>query len=156
MTIWLHGLYSTRLLCPWNSLGKNAAVACHFYSRGSSWLRDWTARLRFLLFILFKNSVLLCHQSHLCKPTRMILLPFSQPFPDLSLFRIKFQVFHIAYRAICHLFPAHTPTKSLARGHNRYSEFRKQHMYALLCQSLLMAYDSITSFLSCFTVKELQ
>ena len=25
-----HGLYSTRLLCPWNSPGKNTEVGCHF------------------------------------------------------------------------------------------------------------------------------
>ena len=25
-----HGLYSTRLLCPWNFPGKNAGVGCHF------------------------------------------------------------------------------------------------------------------------------
>ena len=24
-----HGLYSARLLCPWDSLGKNAGVGCH-------------------------------------------------------------------------------------------------------------------------------
>ena len=25
-----HGLKTARLLCPWNSLGKNARVGCHF------------------------------------------------------------------------------------------------------------------------------
>ena len=25
-----HGLQPSRLLCPWNSLGKNTAVGCHF------------------------------------------------------------------------------------------------------------------------------
>ena len=25
-----HGLQPTRLLCPWNSLGKNTGVGCHF------------------------------------------------------------------------------------------------------------------------------
>ena len=64
-------------------------------------------------FVLFKNSIL-CHQRHLCKPNRIIPLPFSQPFPDSSLVKIKFQVFHITYnKAICHLFPAHTPTNLL-------------------------------------------
>ena len=25
-----HGLYPTRLLCPWDFLGKNTGVGCHF------------------------------------------------------------------------------------------------------------------------------
>ena len=29
-SLWPHGLYPTRLLCPWNSPGKNTAVGCHF------------------------------------------------------------------------------------------------------------------------------
>ena len=29
-TLWSQGLYSTRLLCPWNFLGKNTGVGCHF------------------------------------------------------------------------------------------------------------------------------
>ena len=36
------GLQSTRLLCPWNSPGKNTGVGCILFSRGSSWPRDWT------------------------------------------------------------------------------------------------------------------
>ena len=35
-----HGLQPTRLLCSWDFLGKNTAVGCHFYSRGSSRSRD--------------------------------------------------------------------------------------------------------------------
>ena len=30
----LHGLQSTRLLCPWNSLGKNTGVRCHSLLQG--------------------------------------------------------------------------------------------------------------------------
>ena len=37
------GLQPTRLLCPWDFLGKNTGVGCHFLlSRGSSWPRDCT------------------------------------------------------------------------------------------------------------------
>ena len=37
------GLQPTRLLCPWDSLGKNTGVGCHaFPSRGSFQLRDRT------------------------------------------------------------------------------------------------------------------
>ena len=30
LTLQPHGLYPTRLLCPWNSPGKNTGVGCHF------------------------------------------------------------------------------------------------------------------------------
>ena len=29
-----HGLQPARLLCPWNSLGKNTRVSCHFFLQG--------------------------------------------------------------------------------------------------------------------------
>ena len=29
-SLWPHGLQPTRLLCPWNSPGKNMGVGCHF------------------------------------------------------------------------------------------------------------------------------
>ena len=31
----LHGLYPTRLLCPWDSPGKNTGVGCHFLLQGN-------------------------------------------------------------------------------------------------------------------------
>ena len=37
----LCGLQPARLLCPWDSLGKNTGVGCKSSSRGSSWSRDW-------------------------------------------------------------------------------------------------------------------
>ena len=33
--LWPHGLYSTRLFCPWNSPGKNTGVGCHALLQGS-------------------------------------------------------------------------------------------------------------------------
>ena len=44
-----HGLYATRLLCPWNFPGKNTTVSCHFLlqgifpTQGSNllWLLHW-------------------------------------------------------------------------------------------------------------------
>ena len=33
-SLWLHGLYPTRLLCPWNFPGKNTEVDCHFLLQG--------------------------------------------------------------------------------------------------------------------------
>ena len=37
-----HGLQPSRLLCPWNSPGKNTGVGCHFLLQGVFWPRDWT------------------------------------------------------------------------------------------------------------------
>ena len=35
-----HRLQPIRLLCPWDSPGKDTGVGCHFYSKGSSWPGD--------------------------------------------------------------------------------------------------------------------
>ena len=37
-----HGLYSTRLLYPWNFPSKNTGMGCHFLLRGIFQPRDWT------------------------------------------------------------------------------------------------------------------
>ena len=34
LTLQPHGLQSARLLCPWESPGKNAGVSCHFLPQG--------------------------------------------------------------------------------------------------------------------------
>ena len=34
-SLWPHGLQSARLLCPWDSPGKNTAVGCHFFLQES-------------------------------------------------------------------------------------------------------------------------
>ena len=34
LTLWPHGLWPTRLLCPWNSLGKNNGVGSHSLLQG--------------------------------------------------------------------------------------------------------------------------
>ena len=33
-SLWLHGLKSAKLLCPWNSPGKNTVVGCHSLLQG--------------------------------------------------------------------------------------------------------------------------
>ena len=40
--LWPHGLWSSRLLCPYDVPGKNTRVGCISFSRGSSQLRDQT------------------------------------------------------------------------------------------------------------------
>ena len=45
-SLWLNGLYPSKLPCPWNFLGKNTGVGCYsrgsFRPRGSSRPRDCT------------------------------------------------------------------------------------------------------------------
>ena len=33
-SLWLHGLLPTRLICPWDSPGKNTAMGCHTLLQG--------------------------------------------------------------------------------------------------------------------------
>ena len=41
-SLWPYGPWSARLLCSWDSLGKNTGVDCHFLLWESSWPRDLT------------------------------------------------------------------------------------------------------------------
>ena len=41
-SLWPHGLYPTRLLCPCNFPGKSTGVGYHSLLQGSSWPRDRT------------------------------------------------------------------------------------------------------------------
>ena len=41
-SLWLHGLWPTRLLCPWNSPGKILEWVAISYSKGYSQTSDWT------------------------------------------------------------------------------------------------------------------
>ena len=41
-SLWLHGLQTTRLLCPWNFPGKNTGTGCMPFSRWSSQPRGRT------------------------------------------------------------------------------------------------------------------
>ena len=40
--LWSRGLQPTRLLCPWDSLGKNTGVGCHAFLQGILPTGDWT------------------------------------------------------------------------------------------------------------------
>ena len=48
-SFWRPGLWPARLLCPWDSPGKNIEVGCHFFLQGSSWQVDYY----FFLCLLF-------------------------------------------------------------------------------------------------------
>ena len=63
-TLQSYGSSPTRLLCPWDSLGKNSALSCHTLLQGSSWLRDqtWVSCIADRLFTLWatRESPLIC------------------------------------------------------------------------------------------------
>ena len=44
------GLYPTRLLCPWNFLGKNTGMDCHFLLQGIVLTQGLNSRLLCLLY----------------------------------------------------------------------------------------------------------
>ena len=41
-SLWPHGLYPTKFLCPWDSLGRNTGVSSHSLLQGILPSRDWT------------------------------------------------------------------------------------------------------------------
>ena len=43
---WLHGLQPTRLLCPWDSSGKNTGVVCHFILQKIFWTQGLNSGLQ--------------------------------------------------------------------------------------------------------------
>ena len=40
-----HGLWRARFLCPWNFLGKNTGVGCHFLLQGILQIQEWNPGL---------------------------------------------------------------------------------------------------------------
>ena len=50
-SLWPHGLYPTRLLCPWDSPGKNNGVSCHILLQSLSLpTGNWKVPLPFLQY----------------------------------------------------------------------------------------------------------
>ena len=52
-SLWPYGLWPTRLLCPWNSPGKNAGVSCHTLLQGIFQTRTKPGLLHSLCLISF-------------------------------------------------------------------------------------------------------
>ena len=65
-----HGLKPTRLLCPWDSLGKNTGVGCHFLLQG-------------ILPAQGSNPHLLCLLH--CQVCSLLLSNQGSPFPILNI-----------------------------------------------------------------------
>jgi len=66
LTLWPHGLQFTKLLCPWDFLGKNTGVGCYSLLHREN-PRDWT----WVSCISWKQ--ILCHLSHQRSPKSAIL-----------------------------------------------------------------------------------
>ena len=90
LTLRPYGLKPTRLLCPWDSLGKNTGVGCHFLLQTSEcssipqglyfverphtvWLKSLSINLRILLWILPRLSKYFCK----CKNQKSVQLSLS-------------------------------------------------------------------------------
>ena len=58
-----HGLQPVRILCPWNSPGKNTGVGCHFLFQGIFWTQGSNLCLLHCRQILYHLS----HQGSLCQ-----------------------------------------------------------------------------------------
>ena len=48
-SLWPHGPYPARLLCPWDSPGKNIGVGCHALLKGTFPTQRWNPHLLHLL-----------------------------------------------------------------------------------------------------------
>ena len=59
----LHGLLPARLLCPWDFLGKNTGVSCHFLHQGMFLIQGSNPRLLHWQ----AGSLPLSHQLHWAK-----------------------------------------------------------------------------------------
>ena len=69
-SLWLHGLQHTRLLCPWNSPGKNTGVVYHALLQGIFLTQGSNPYLLYCRQILYPLS-------HLGSPHIGLYLPFS-------------------------------------------------------------------------------
>ena len=60
-----HGLQLTRLLCPWDSPGKNTGAGCQFLLQGTFPTQGWNPHVLNLLHSKV-NSLPFCHLGNLC------------------------------------------------------------------------------------------
>ena len=74
-SLWPHGLKPTKLLCPWDSPGKNNGVDCRFLLQGSYWVdqnspwghnesdtTEWLSLLDFPCGLAGKESTCQCRR----------------------------------------------------------------------------------------------
>ena len=89
-----HGLQSTRLLCPWDSPGKNNRVGCHFLLQGIFLTQGSNPHLLHWQV----DSLPLCHQGN---PLNLYELHLNSSPSDhiLALIILRFQ--SILMKAVC-------------------------------------------------------
>ena len=70
-----YGLYPARLLCPWDSPGKNAGVGCHFLLQRIFWTKGWNPCLLCLLHWQAVSLPLKANERVLSSATSVTLTP---------------------------------------------------------------------------------
>ena len=80
-SFWPHGRQPARLLCPWDSLGKNSGVGCHSLLQGIPWPQDQTWVYSLLKFMSIE-SVMPSNHLILYRPLLLLLqsFPASESF----------------------------------------------------------------------------
>ena len=88
-----YGLYPTRLLCAWDSPGKNPGVGCHFLFQGIFWTQGSNSQLLSLLHWQLKSLPL--------TPLRRPICSFMPPYdPDVSSKKWSFSLLFRKYQRI--------------------------------------------------------
>ena len=141
-----HGLWTTRLLCPWDSPGKNTGVVAISSSRGSSQPRSWTqvshVAGRFFTSWATRgalrddNACLWKCRFHPCFSLSSVTITYWETFPP---FTSSGRVFFLVYILILPFFL----TSGNTVLHNLGLRF---HMY-LLYSLLLLASGLAITFL---------
>ena len=92
LTLWNHGLYAAKLLCPWNSSGKNTGVCCHALLQGIF----LTQGLNLGLLHCRWSPYHLSHQGHIRKDKHTQRIIFKKTSKD-KIFRtlIIFLIFSV-------------------------------------------------------------
>ena len=88
-----HGLKPARLLCPWNSPGKNTGVGCHFLFQGIF----PTQGLSRLSYISCNGRWVLYHECHLGNPIRASCLSNVSTVLFQRMIYIWYDMIHILF-----------------------------------------------------------
>ena len=117
-SLWPHGLYPTRLLCPWNSPGKNTGVGHHALLQGIFQPGVWTQ----VSYVFCISRWVLCHycrlgRSH--KPQGWLHPPATTAEPEPSE-AFAPQILRVPRKILCDARETlHAATKTCQRQINR-------------------------------------
>ena len=117
-SLWPHGLYPTRLLCPWDSPGKNTGVGHHALLQGIFQPRDWTQ----VSYVFCISRWVLCHYCRLGgshKPQGWLHPPATTAEPEPSE-AFAPQILRVPRKILCDARETlHAATKTCQRQINR-------------------------------------